>query len=151
MAKRLLIFIAVLIALSYLPQTLAAQSRSIWTAPRLGIWKVTGSDEEGVKWAGSIKFDSRKHVGSLDKYRGHFTWRSLDGENGGREYFGGSFNRKTSRFAIVGTRVTQAKGNIGTGTYWSFVRNSGRRLANGTWGGKDVVKGKWSAVWVRSR
>ncbi len=151
MTKRILIAVLVLMVLSYLPRALSAQSRLTWTAPKLGVWKVTGSDEEEVNWSGSIKFETRKRVGSLDKYRGHFNWRSLDGKDSGREYFTGSFNGKTGRFTIVGIRVTRAKGNIGTGRYWSHVRNKGRRLANGTWGGKDVVKGTWSAVWIRSR
>lgn len=151
MIRQLLIAIMVLMALTYLPQAISAQSRSAWTAPKLGLWKVTGSDEADVSWTGTIKLDTRKRVGSVDKYRGHFTWRSVDGKDSGREYFHGSFNRKTSRFVIVGARVTHAKGDIGTGTYWSVVRNKGRQLSNGKWGGKDVIKGTWSADWIRSR
>jgi hypothetical protein len=151
MTKRLLIAIAVLMALSYLPQTLSAQARSAWTAPRLGVWKITGSDDGGLKWAGSIKFDSRKHVGSLNKYRGHFTWRSSDGKDSGIEYFSGSFNRKSGRVVLVGTRLSRVKGDLALGRYYAFVRNKGRRLSNGTWGGTEVVKGKWSAVWMRSQ
>ena len=151
MTKRLLIAIAVLMALSFLPQTFLAQARSAWTAPKLGVWKISGKDEEGLGWAGSIRFDSRTRVGSVDKLRGHFTWRSSDGKDSGREYFGGSFNRITSRIVIVGTRLSRVKGELALGRYYAFVRNKGRRLSNGTWGGKDVVKGKWTAVWVRSR
>ncbi|MFM9905635.1 MAG: hypothetical protein ACKVQJ_13815 [Pyrinomonadaceae bacterium] len=145
--KRLLIVLAILIVLGCLPHTLSAQARS---APKLGLWKITGSDDEGVKWGGSIKLDSRKHVGSLYKYRGHFIWRSSDGQDSGIEYFTGSFNNKNDRVVLVGTRLSRVKGDLALGRYYAFVKNKGRRLSNGTWGGTDVVKGKWSAVWIRS-
>lgn len=84
-------------------------------------------------------------------YRGHFDWESTNGETSGRENFKGSFDRVTGIFRFSSHSVKSEKGDLATGNYFSRIRNKGSELTAGTWKGKDVVPGKWTAEWSSAR
>lgn len=151
MAKGLFIVLAVIAALGSMPNVASAQSGKGWTAPKLGVWRVTGKDEEGLRWAGSMRLNSRRTVTGGVRYRGYFDWRSSDRKSSGREFFNAVFNRRNGSLRIAGYRVTRAKGDIAAGRYLGHLTGRGRRVVRGTWGGVDVIKGKWSAVWAGIR
>ncbi len=151
MLKGFVIALAVVAALGFMPDVASAQAVKSWTAPKLGVWRVTGKDEEGLKWAGSMRLTSRKDAGVVSRYRGYFDWRSSDRKDSGREFFNAVFNRRNGGLKIVGYRVTRAKGDIAAGRYSGRLTSRGRRIVRGSWGGVDVIKGKWSAVWAGIR
>jgi hypothetical protein len=150
MLKRLLITLAVLTALYMVPSKAAAQS-SAWTAPKAGVWKVTGRDDDGTRWTGSFTVTRRQRVGSHFEIHGYFRWRSLDGETAGRESVKGTFYPANGKLSLRGYAVKSERGEIMRTTYASRVSNRGRSITKGRWYGKDVVKGTWRADWQKSK
>lgn len=146
----ILLFFAVLF-IGFAPQNSAAQTKSVWVAPRVGIWQLTGTDEENTGWTAQIRFSGKTISGSTVRYKGYFVWRNSDGTTTGREYFTGVFNKRTGRLRLKGTSVKNVSGDLGIGTYTGFVSRKGRRISRGSWGGEDVVKGNWSARWLKFR
>ena len=151
MAKSLFIALAVFVMFGLLPNAASAQAGTGSTPPKLGVWRVTGKDEEGLKWSGSMRLNSRRSAGNTSRYRGYFDWLSSDRKNSGREFFNAVFDRRSGSFRINGYRVTRAKGDIAAGRYRGRAAGNGRRIVRGTWGGVDIINGKWTAVWSRVR
>lgn len=151
MAKSLFIAFVLLVVTGFMPDHASAQSGTGWTAPKLGVWRVTGKDEEGLKWTGSMRLSSRRSAGNTARYRGYFDWLSSDRKNSGREFFNAVFDRRSGSFRVNGYRVTRVKGDIAEGRYRGRAAGNGRRIVRGTWGGVDIIKGKWTAVWSRVR
>ena len=151
MAKSLFIALAVFVMFGLLPNAASAQAGTGWAPPKLGVWRVTGKDEEGLKWSGSMRLNSRRSAGNTSRYRGYFDWLSSDRKNSGREFFNAVFDRRSGSFRINGYRVTRAKGDIAAGRYHGRAVGNGRRIVRGTWGGVDIINGKWTAVWSRVR
>ncbi len=151
MTRRLFIVLALFAVLAVVPTAADAQAKRAWVPPKLGVWKVVGSDEDGINWSGSLNLTTRKRIGQKYRYRGSFYWRSSDLEHSGREYFNGTFDRASGRFVIVGYRIVLAKGDLALGRYVGNLKERGRRIVRGSWGGADVVTGKWSARFSRSK
>jgi len=151
MTRRLFIALAVFAALSFLPTVANAQAGKGWAAPKSGVWRVTGKDDGGVRWHATMHLAARGRVGSGSIYRGYFDWRSADGMHSGRETFNANFDRASGLITIVGRRVTRVKGDVAPGRYRGHLSNRGRKIVRGTWGGSDIVNGKWSAVWPGPR
>jgi hypothetical protein len=146
-----LLFLAALFVISA-PQSSAAQNKSRWVSPKAGVWQLTGKDEENINWKGRIMFTKKTYSDkSIVRYRGYIVWSSPDDESSGREYFTGTFDRRTGKLVLKGTSLKIESGDLALGIYTGFVNGKGRRISRGSWDGVDVVKGKWSANWLKSR
>lgn len=143
----LLLPLAALLFLSA-PQSLAAQNKSRWVSPKAGVWQLTGKDEANSNWKGRIFFTRKTYSNkSIVKYKGYIDWSSPDSESAGREYFSGSFDRRTGKIVLRGTSLKTVSGDLALGIYTGFVNRKGRQISRGSWDGTDVIKGKWSAKW----
>lgn len=151
MAKRLLILLVVVIAAGFIPRALAAQTRSAFVAPRLGVWKVTGKDAENTGWSGRLHITRRQPSGRMLNIRGWFRWVSSDGETAGREYVSGRFDRSNGRLTLRGNEVKNERGEIMKTQYVAFVSKKGRMISRGRWFGEEVVEGSWRAGWLRTQ
>jgi hypothetical protein len=145
-----LLFLTVLF-IGIAPQISAAQSKSVRVSPKIGVWQLTGKDEEETGWTAQIRFTGKTNSKSVVRYKGYFVWRSSDNETLGREYFTGVFNKRTGRLILKGYSVKNVRGELGIGNYTGFVSRKGQRISRGSWGGEDVVKGNWSARWLKFR
>lgn len=125
----------------------SAQAKRLWTSPKAGIWRVKATDEEKEVWRGRLTL-ARKSNG---KYRGYFYWISSDKTTSGREYFNGSFDRKTGKLRLKAYAVKNIKGELGIGNYLASVNKRGRNIPNGKWSGDESIPGIWSAVWLKAR
>ncbi|MBK7512783.1 MAG: hypothetical protein IPI76_11020 [Chloracidobacterium sp.] len=151
MTKRLLVALTLLAALCCLPSASEGQTGKRFAAPKSGVWRITGKDVEGLKWLGTMRLAARARHGVRATYSGYIDWRSSDRRNSGREFFNASFYSGNGGITIVGYRVARAKGDIAAGRYSGHLSGRGRSIVRGTWGGRDVIAGKWSAKWSRSR
>ena len=134
------------------PKFSAAQTKSRWVSPKAGVWQMTGKDEENINWKGQIVFTKKTYSNrSIVKYAGYIDWNSPDDETSGQEYFTGSFDRRTGKLVLKGTSLKNVSGDLALGVYTGFVNGKGRQIRRGSWDGVDVVKGKWSAKWLKSR
>lgn len=126
-----------------------AQTKRFWVAPKAGLWRVAAKDENDTKWSGRITLSKRGSNKGVVKYLGYFYWQSEDKETSGREYFNGSFNRKSAKLFLKAYAVKNVKGELGVGDYVASVRKEGRNIFRGSWSGKDNIPGKWSAIWLK--
>ncbi|CAN5630127.1 hypothetical protein BH20ACI4_BH20ACI4_34680 [soil metagenome] len=146
-----LLFLAALLIVSA-PQFSAAQNKSVWVSPRTGVWQLTGKDDENINWTGQIIFTGKTYSkNSIVRYKGYIVWSSPDDESSGREYFTGTFDRRTGKLVLKGTSLKIESGDLALGIYTGFVNQKGRQISRGSWDGVDVVKGKWSAKWLKLR
>ena len=146
-----LLFLAALFIIS-VPQNSAAQTKTHWVSPKAGVWQMTGKDEENINWKGQIVFTKKTYSNrSTVKYTGYIDWNSPDEDSSGRENFTGLFDRRTGKLVLKGTSLKNVSGDLALGVYTGFVNGKGRRIRRGSWDGVDVVKGKWSAKWLKSR
>ncbi len=147
MLRYTLFLATVLVAAFAIAGPVAAQERVKWVAPQSGTWEVIGVDEENVVWTGSsLRLARQTTSGNNVTVRGYFDWRSSDGEFMGREYVRGTFDRTNGRMLLRGYRIRNERGELALGRYVGFLGGKGRRIMRGRWGGNDVVKGEWSAV-----
>jgi PKD repeat protein len=145
------LFLAALFVISA-PQNSAAQTKSHWVSPKAGVWQLSGKDEENINWTGQIVFTKKTYSNkSIVKYKGYIDWSSPDDESSGQEYFTGSFDRRTGKLVLKGTSLKIVSGDLALGVYTGFVNRKGRQIRRGSWDGVDIVKGKWSAKWLKSR
>lgn len=136
----------------FAPQFSTAQNKSVWVSPKAGVWQLTGKDEENINWKGQIVFTKKTYSNkSIVKYKGYIDWKSPDDESSGQEYFTGSFDRRTGKLVLKGTSLKNVSGDLALGIYTGFVNRKGRQIRRGSWDGVDVVKGKWSAKWLKFR
>lgn len=143
-------FLFTVVLLLGISQTdLYSQSKLNWVEPRPGVWSVTGSDEEGLKWTAAMHIARTGFRDGMARYRGYFAWRSVDGATSGKEFFVGSFDKRTGRLSLKGYRAKNAKGELGVGNYTALLRQKGQRISRGRWSGQDTVPGTWSARWAR--
>ena len=146
----LLFLAALLIVLT--PQFSAAQNKSLWVSPQTGVWQLTGKDEENINWTGQIIFTNKTHLKkSRVRYRGYIIWSSPDDDSAGRENFTGIFDRRTGKLVLKGTSLKIDSGDLAMGVYTGFVNRKGRQIRRGSWDGVNIVKGKWSAEWLKFR
>lgn len=149
--KRLLLFLP-LVALFFIfaPKSLAGQTKSHWVSPKAGVWQLTGKDEENTNWKGRIVFTRKTHSNkSIVKYKGYIVWSSPDDDSAGREYFSGNFDHRTGKLVLRGSSLKITGGDLALGVYTGFVNGKGRQIGRGSWDGTDVVRGKWSAKWLK--
>ncbi len=143
--------ILIVFCIGFVPTTTSAQNKQAWVSPKIGVWQVVGKDEENIGWTGQIRFTRKTNSKSTVKYRGYFDWKASDGETSGREYFTGSFDKRTGRLRLKGYLLKNVRGDLGLGIYVGSVSQKGRRIRRGSWGGIDAVKGNWSAKWLKFR
>ena len=151
MKNLFLTLFAVVLFIGFVPQISSAQNKSVWVAPKIGIWQLIGKDEENTEWTAQLRFTRKTTSKSITKYKGFFIWRSSNGEIVGREYFTGSFDKRTGKLRLKSYAVKNVSGSLAVGTYVGFVSRKGRRITRGSWDGNDVVKGTWSAEWLKFR
>lgn len=151
MLKRIAFVSIAVMAMCLLPQSTFGQSGNPWTAPRIGVWKVTGRDDEGVRWQARFNITGHRRKGSNFEIRGVFRWRSNDVEDAGREYVKGTFSPATGKLSLRGYAVKSERGAIMRTTYAARVSNHGTRISKGRWYGKDVVPGIWRGQWQKSK
>lgn len=145
-----LLFFAALFVVSA-PQSSAAQNKSRWVSPKAGVWQLSGKDEENINWTGQIIFTKKTYFNkSIVRYKGYIVWSSPDIESSGREYFTASFDKHTGKLVLKGNSLKIVKGDLALGVYTGFVNRKGRQIRRGSWDGVDVVKGKWSAKWLKA-
>lgn len=149
MKKTFFLLFSFVLFTGFAAQTSPAQNKSVWVSPKIGIWQIAGKDEANTGWTGQIRFTGKTKSGSVVRYKGYFVWRSSDNETSGREYFRGTFDRRTGRLTLRGYAVKNVRGELGIGIYTGFVSQKGRRISRGSWGGNDVVEGTWSARWLK--
>jgi len=125
----------------------SAQAKRLWTSPKAGVWRVNAMDEEKEVWRGPMTLTGK----SNGKYRGYFYWVSSDKTTSGREYFNGSFDRRSGKLRLIAYAVKNIKGELGTGNYVASVNNRGRNITRGKWSGGESIPGIWSAVWLKAR
>jgi len=125
----------------------SAQAKRLWTSPKAGIWRVKATDEEKEVWRGQMTL-ARKSNG---RYRGYFYWISSDKSTSGREYFNGSFDRRTGKLRLRAYAVKNIRGELGIGNYLASVNKLGRNIPYGKWSGGESIPGIWSAVWLKAR
>lgn len=134
------------------PQFSAAQNKPVWVSPRTGVWQLTGKDDENINWTGRIIFTKKTYSNkSIVRYRGYIDWSSPDEDSSGLEYFTGSFDRRTGKLVLKGNSLKVVSGDLALGIYTGFVNQKGQQIRRGSWGGVDVVEGKWSAKWLKFR
>lgn len=124
-----------------------AQGKKPWAPPKVGVWTIAATDEENTVWSGDMVLTRHGTRGGKVRYRGYFDWESTDGKASGRENFTGWFDRKTGTFRMNAYEVKSDVGTLAIGRYWSRVQSKGSELVEGTWDGKGVVPGKWTAKW----
>ena len=149
MKKLFIVLPVVVLLISLSPLIATSQTKQAWVAPKAGIWTVTGSDEENIKWTATMRIAKRAVRNKLVRYRGYFAWKSEDGETAGREYFNGTFDRWSGRFLLKAYRAKSEKGELGVGNYRAFVSRKGRNIGRGVWSGANTVPGTWTASWER--
>lgn len=128
-----------------------AQQRSTHLAPKAGVWRVNGKDAEGSGWRAKFTLAKRKTSANLVAVKGFFDWVSYDSKTSGREFVKGTFHRDSGRLNMQGYAVRSRRGEIMKTGYRAIVSRSGRLITRGKWFGKDVVKGNWTARWLRAR
>lgn len=146
MKSTFLAFTAALLILSGSVVAVNAQGKRLWTAPKAGIWRVAANDEENTDWRARLTLIRKAE----NRYRGHFYWVSADKTISGREYFNGTFDRRTGKLRLRAYAVKNIKGELGIGYYIASVNRQGTNI-RGKWNSRDSIPGKWSAVWLRAR
>lgn len=149
MRTTLLATIGILLVFSF-GSTAFGQKAKLWTAPKAGLWRVTGSDEQKTRWSARMHLTKTAAKGSSIKYRGYFYWWSPDTETKGYEYFTGRFDRASGILSLKSSRVRSIKGELGIGSYSARARR-GVTIHSGTWAGEDSIPGTWSAKWTGRR
>lgn len=149
MFKRLALLAVVLLFVEVLPGDAFGQKRP-WVAPKTGIWQLKGIDNADTSWTAVVRLVRLPRKNGYQRYRGHFDWKSDDGEGSGKEFFTGAFDRKSGRLKLKAHSVKSEKGVLGVGNYTAFVRQKGRKIVGGKWFGNDVVPGTWNASWLRA-
>lgn len=128
-----------------------AQQRSTHATPNAGVWSVNGKDAEGAGWRARLWITRRVTSANLVTVKGFFDWVSSDSKTSGREYVKGTFHRDSGRLNMQGYAVRSRRGEIMKTSYRAIVNRSGRLITRGRWSGKEVVKGNWTARWLRAR
>lgn len=149
MWKLVALFSIALAALCILPHSVTAQPA--WTPPRAGVWKVSGRDDDGVRWRAGFTITKRVRVGRNYEIRGVFRWSSKDVEDSGREYVNGTFYPASGKLSLRGYAVKSERGEIMKTIYSGRVSDLGKLISKGRWFGKDVVNGTWRAEWQKSK
>lgn len=147
---RLGFFAAAILLFSLFPVYINGQSRP-WAPPKAGLWTVTGTDEENTSWTAKMTLVRAGTRDGRAQYRGNFLWEATDGVAAGRETFRGWFDRKTGILRLTSVSVKSEKGELGSGVYFARAKHKGTMLTAGTWKGKEVVPGKWTAEWRRHK
>ncbi|HQU84003.1 MAG TPA: hypothetical protein PKY59_12785 [Pyrinomonadaceae bacterium] len=151
MKKLFFLLFSIVLFIGILPQTVSAQKKTVWVAPKVGVWKVYGKDVENIVWNGRMHLTKRTKDKAGIHYKGYFSWVSEDEETSGREFFTGLFSPKTGRLYLKASSVKNERGELGVGNYIAAVNQKGRKISRGRWSGKNVVKGIWSAEWIKFR
>jgi len=125
-----------------------AQSASRHIAPLAGVWSVKGKDADGIVWNAKLRISKRQAVGRKVALGGHFDWISADRKTSGREFIRGTFEIASGKMTLRGYAVRIRRGEIMKTRYAAYGYGRGRKI-KGTWSGKDVVKGTWTARWSR--
>lgn len=151
MKKLIFLFLTIFFFIGSASVNSSAQSKSLWVSPKTGVWQLVGKDEENTVWRARLIFTKKTYSKSNVRYKGYFIWSSSNGETIGREYFNGSFDKRTGRLKLKSYAVKSVSGALGIGDYVGFVSQKGRRISRGSWDGNNVVKGTWSANWLKFR
>ncbi len=151
MKKLIFFLLTVVFFIGFAPHATSAQNKSAWVSPKVGIWQLVGKDEENTAWKARLIFTKKTYSKSIVRYKGYFIWSSSTGKTIGREYFNGSFDKRTGRLKLKSYSVKSVGGALAVGDYVGFVSQKGQRISRGSWDGNNVVKGNWSAKWLKFR
>jgi hypothetical protein len=113
----------------------------------IGDWDITGKDAGGNDWAGStLNFETTNGPDDSKTVTGYFYWRGNGGVYYGREDVQGTMDAR-GHIVLKGIRLVPPTSGIVTGTTYEVDLVADDRLANGTWGGSNVIpSNSWSAT-----